>query len=134
MIKDEEIFFIDFQSARIGPLQYDLASLLIDPYVNLSDSLREDLLGYTMDRLKLESEQKTAFSSSYNHCMLTRNLQFLGAFSFLSQVKKKPYFKQFIPGSAHLLEQTAGTIQTDHIPRLRKLFKTITGVIDKWNQ
>ena len=43
MIRNDEPFIIDFQSARIGPLQYDLASLLIDPYVNLSDEIQKTL-------------------------------------------------------------------------------------------
>jgi len=34
MIKNEQIFVIDFQGARLGPPSYDLASLLFDPYVN----------------------------------------------------------------------------------------------------
>jgi len=35
MFKDNEFYIIDFQGGRIGPVQYDLASLLIDPYVAL---------------------------------------------------------------------------------------------------
>ncbi|MCS7164233.1 MAG: sugar phosphate nucleotidyltransferase, partial [Thermodesulfovibrio sp.] len=36
MLKDDKIYFVDYQSARLGPPGYDLASLLWDPYVNLS--------------------------------------------------------------------------------------------------
>lgn len=32
---------VDFQGARLGPAQYDLASLLHDPYVQLPWSLRQ---------------------------------------------------------------------------------------------
>ncbi len=35
-IKDNEPFFIDFQGGLLGAPGYDLASLLIDPYVSLS--------------------------------------------------------------------------------------------------
>ena len=37
MIKDRKAFIIDFQGARLGPPTYDLASLLIDPYVNIPE-------------------------------------------------------------------------------------------------
>ena len=43
MLKDNQVYFIDFQSARTGPLQYDLASLLIDPYVRLGQTLQAEL-------------------------------------------------------------------------------------------
>ncbi|MCP4719116.1 MAG: phosphotransferase, partial [Desulfobacteraceae bacterium] len=82
MIHNENIYFIDFQSARKGPLQYDLASLLIDPYVKLPDIIQKELLGYTMSRLGIDSkEKKREFEECYKYCCLTRNLQFLGAFA-----------------------------------------------------
>ena len=39
MIKNGRIRVIDFQGGRLGPLGYDLAALLIDPYVNLKPLL-----------------------------------------------------------------------------------------------
>ncbi len=36
-------YFIDFQGARFGPVQYDLASLLIDPYVGFPEKLRRSI-------------------------------------------------------------------------------------------
>ena len=44
MVKDGEIYFIDFQGGRIGPIQYDLASLLIDPYVELPHAVQAQLI------------------------------------------------------------------------------------------
>lgn len=96
--KRENIYFIDFQSARIGPLQYDLASLFIDPYVTLPDRIQRTLLVYTMSALGIESPaEKDNFQRSYNYCCLTRNLQILGAFGFLSRVKGKLQFESYIP-------------------------------------
>ena len=42
---------IDFQGGRLGPLGYDVASLLIDPYVNLSPAWQAELLDYYLDLL-----------------------------------------------------------------------------------
>jgi len=39
-------FFIDFQGMRLGPAAYDLASLLCDPYINLSLPEQEFLLDF----------------------------------------------------------------------------------------
>ena len=44
--KTGEIWAIDFQDARMGPLTYDLVSLLWDPYVRLGDKWRTELLEY----------------------------------------------------------------------------------------
>ncbi|MFA5902399.1 MAG: sugar phosphate nucleotidyltransferase [Desulfobacula sp.] len=125
MMCGEQPFFIDFQSARIGPLQYDLASLLIDPYVGLADTIKETLLHYTIEKLNLDPTQKEAFIRTYQFCCLTRNLQFLGAFSFLGQVKKKTGFEQYIPFAINLLKNNIIKLKTNKIPKLSKLIEKI---------
>ncbi|RLC04684.1 MAG: aminoglycoside phosphotransferase [Deltaproteobacteria bacterium] len=125
MIHNGRIYFIDFQSARIGPLQYDLASLLIDPYVNLNEQIRKDLLQYTMGKLELNSEKRQNFLDCYQYCCLTRNLQFLGAFSFLSRIKKKKKFEHYIPDAVKSLKKIISNLNTDKIPKLTKLIQTL---------
>jgi len=44
MLKGELLYLIDFQGARLGPPQYDLAALLLDPYVQLPEPLQKELL------------------------------------------------------------------------------------------
>ncbi len=129
MAKENQLFFIDFQSARIGPMQYDLASLLIDPYVKLNRELKADLLQYAMEKLKLGPVQCKMFVHSFNFCCLTRNLQFLGAFSFLTLKKNKPYFKQYIPEAVNSLADIIQTLDNPGLPKLQKLVQTITGAI-----
>ncbi len=125
MINNSRPFFIDFQSARPGPLQYDLASLLIDPYVNLKDQIQKDLLQYTTKRLQLDPKETQKFLDCYQYCCLTRNLQFLGAFSFLTQTKKKTGFEQYIPDAVISLKKIIAGLDTDKIPKLSKLVKAI---------
>lgn len=92
------IGLIDFQAARLGPPQYDLASLLIDPYVNIPATIQEELfesyLALFSDRIPINPE---SFREHYEIIAFQRNLQILGAFAFLSQVKGKTYFKAYIP-------------------------------------
>ncbi|SDU61055.1 sugar phosphate nucleotidyltransferase [Desulfobacula phenolica] len=125
MIHNNKPFFIDFQSARSGPLQYDLASLLIDPYVNLTGKIQKDLLQYTTEKLKLSQTERQNFLDCYQYCCLTRNLQFLGAFSFLTQTKKKTGFEQYIPYAVKSLKKIISGLNTDKIPKLSKLVKAI---------
>ncbi len=108
MVKDGEVYFIDFQGGRIGPIQYDLASLLIDPYAGLDDALRERLVDYCLDCLKkIADVSPERFMEGYRYCAVARNLQILGAFSFLSRVKKKEWFAQFIPRAVETLKRNS---------------------------
>ena len=45
------LFVIDFQGARLGPPQYDIAALLYDPYASLPRRAREALLAIYLDLL-----------------------------------------------------------------------------------
>ena len=97
MIKQEKPAFIDFQGGRLGPLAYDLASLLLDPYVGLSQSLQEELFEYYLVQIEQKlSVQPVQFKHEYLLLALHRNLQIIGAFSFLSEQRKKPFFRQFL--------------------------------------
>jgi len=123
---NNDIYFIDFQGARSGPLQYDLASLLIDPYVNLEDQIKDKLLQYAMGKLKLNNKESQNFSKCYQYCCLTRNMQFLGAFSFLSQTKKKKKFEQYIPASIKSLKDIVVKLNRDNeIDKLSNLVNRI---------
>ena len=105
MLHNDGIFFIDFQGARRGPLAYDLASLLIDPYVDLPLGVQNDLLAYTTTQVNQQCGVDAAsFDRSYACCALTRNLQILGAFSYLSRVKGKTEFESYIPGALQGLQ------------------------------
>lgn len=125
MVKGDNLYFIDFQSARMGPLQYDLASLLIDPYVNLNTGIKELLLEYAIDKLLLTKKQAVKFTHSFHYCCMTRNLQFLGAFSFLSQEKNKIQFEQYIPDAVSSLNRIICTIGIEKLPELYSLIQTI---------
>ncbi len=97
MVQRDRLRFIDFQGGRLGPLGYDVASLLIDPYAALSPQCREELLAFYGQLLapRLGDEVKEFFTS-YDFLALQRNLQIVGAFAFLSKVRGKVFFAGFI--------------------------------------
>ena len=125
MVVKNDPYFIDFQAARIGPLQYDLASLLIDPYVALEDHIQEELLNYAIMCLNITKDRKKDFLDCYHYCCLTRNLQFLGAFSFLSQVKNKSRFENHIPAAVKSLKKIMNAVNIHKLPRLANLIQNI---------
>lgn len=97
MVKEERVHFIDFQGGRFGPLAYDLASLLLDPYAALPATLQDHLAGIYLDELSREIHyDPEQFRREYLFLALQRNLQILGAFAFLSQVRGKPFFARYL--------------------------------------
>jgi len=104
MLDQGRHYFIDFQGARYGPVQYDLASLLIDPYARLDRGLQRRLLDYATDRAARHlSAPADTFVRGYQFAAVTRNLQMLGAFAFLTREKNKPGFERWIPAAADML-------------------------------
>lgn len=126
MVQNGRFYFIDFQGARQGPLQYDLASLLIDPYVALPRSSREALLTYGERKLKsLGINNLQIFETGYRYCAICRNLQILGAFGYLSRVKQKTYFEQYIPRAVETLKQNLAQMGENSFPRLQSIMERI---------
>jgi aminoglycoside/choline kinase family phosphotransferase/choline kinase len=126
MIKGRDIYFIDFQGGRIGPIQYDLASLLIDPYVELPLAIQTRLIDYSIEVLSAETELKAEeFLSCYHYCTLTRNLQILGAFSYLSKVKGKKHFERYIPAAVRSLKSNLAADGPREFPALSAMSQKI---------
>jgi len=99
MIHQNEIYFIDFQGGRKGPLQYDLASLLFEAKTKLSDVIRQELLEYY---LSVFSNAFTWFNSDkfleyYYGFVYLRLMQAMGAYGFRGYIERKPLFLQSLP-------------------------------------
>lgn len=106
MVLKDGIGILDWQGGRLGPLGYDLASLLIDPYAALSKEEKALIYGRYKELLSERlPEEVEAFEKSFPYLALQRNLQILGAFSFLSRVRRKMHFERYIePAVGNLCE------------------------------
>lgn len=125
LVKDGRCYFIDFQSGRLGPVQYDLASLLIDPYTGLDPEFQDELVDFFIREYReLKPVDTAEFLESYRYLKITRNLQMLGAFGFLSKVKGKTWFAEHIPLALANLRRHLG--QTEG-----RLFKNLKKIVDK---
>jgi aminoglycoside/choline kinase family phosphotransferase/choline kinase len=121
MVKNGRFYFIDFQGGRLGPPQYDLAALLIDPYVELAPDEQEALLEYAMNRLALRRPLDPArFRRGFGYCALARNLQILGAFGFLSTQRGKTQFARYIPAALRSLDTRLAGVEPPVFPKLQR--------------
>jgi aminoglycoside/choline kinase family phosphotransferase len=127
MVKDDEIYFIDYQGGRKGALQYDVASLLYDAKAEIPNHLREELLIHYLDKLEGDySLSRTEFMKSYYAFVLIRIMQAMGAYGFRGLFEKKVHLiKSIIPATKnlkYLLE--SGKIDFD-IPHLHHVFENL---------
>jgi len=126
MVKNNRFYFIDFQGGRLGPIQYDLASLLIDPYVELPRSVQNQLLHFSVETLSsLLSVDPNNFLTCYKYCAITRNLQILGAFAYLNRIKGKRYFEKYIPDAIKTLKHNLSVLGNTEFPGLRSVVEDI---------
>ncbi len=124
MIKDGRLRLIDFQGARLGPLYYDLASLINDPYTNLPHHLRQKLFDYYYDRalVPLSLPSRKEFDRFTAIFSLIRCLQVLGAFGFLSSQKQRLHFRTYIPRALNDLRTFVNhPLLSSEIPTLNKI-------------
>lgn len=89
-----KVRLVDIQGLRLGPVGYDIMSLVWDPYVNLPGELRKELLDrFTAGCGGVATDvQPMALAAG-----LQRLMQALGAYGFLGHVKGKSEFLEHIP-------------------------------------
>lgn len=126
MVFNERIGIIDWQGGRLGPLGYDLASLLIDPYARLGDEEKNDVYRHYVALLKRHEPGWTEpFERDFPYLALQRNLQILGAFSFLSRVRGKTYFEVYIPPALKSLAALLRRLEEPELTPLRDLVESL---------
>ena len=105
IIKDGKLYMIDFQGLRRGRQEYDLASLIFDPYMDHSEDEREKLLDLWED---ISDERPE--TSLFHKCAAQRLMQALGAFGNIITNRNDEWYRQHIPVAVKsLLFVTKGT-------------------------
>lgn len=98
IMRSAQAHLIDFQGMRPGLAEYDLASLLYDPYVALTFAERAELLEYYRGiRNARGGATAEDFPSALRFCAMQRLMQALGAYGFLGLVKGNRAFLEHIP-------------------------------------
>ncbi|WP_434980330.1 aminoglycoside phosphotransferase family protein [Daejeonia sp. YH14] len=95
MVLEDEVFFIDYQSAMKGPLMYDVTSFLYQAKAHFPENFRQDMLEYYYS-LWENQEQIYQLKESLPLLQLMRFLQVLGGYGFRGLVQRKPHFVQSI--------------------------------------
>lgn len=97
--KDERFVMIDFQDARMGPPQYDLASLLKDSYYQLEDKQVAELVQYYLSQMKEEGAEIkdiAQFNRLFDLMAVQRNFKAIGSFASFHNRRGNPAYLKFI--------------------------------------
>jgi NDP-sugar pyrophosphorylase family protein len=125
MLARNEIYFIDYQAARMGPPAYDAVSLIFDPYCPLDEEAEQILVNYYIKRFcKIGKYREENLEASFTYCALQRHMQALGAYGYLSRIKGKQWFESHIPRAVALLLRDIKQVETV-FPGLCELVRTI---------
>ncbi len=130
MVRDNNLLLIDFQDARMGPRQYDLASLLKDSYVVLSKETRNELLSYYLQRMEEEESQPIAhspFLKIFDLMSIQRNLKAIGTFAFQYMEHKNERYLEYLDPTLQHIQDTICS-QPDLEPLGKILKQVIPGL------
>jgi aminoglycoside/choline kinase family phosphotransferase len=124
MLHNGSLYIIDFQDARMGPDTYDLASLLRDSYVDISERELEELIAYF---IALKGVTDAAeFRRRFDLMSLQRNLKALGTFGYQTTTRRNPVYIQYIPRTLNYARMTL-----EKYPRFARLKELLASHVDE---
>jgi hypothetical protein len=127
MLRDGDVWFIDYQGGRKGALQYDLASLLFDSKASIPPGVRDQLMEHYLESLgRLLPVDRDRFMEHYRGYVLVRIMQAMGAYGYRGFFERKIRFLQSVPPAIDNIEQVlAGRGLPLDLPELNAVFERI---------
>lgn len=114
MIKNNTPYFIDYQSGRKGPLQYDVASLLYQAQARIPEEIRKEILHeYLSCAARYHPINQDEFKASFSAFVLIRLMQVLGTYGEHGIKGRKQYFLNGIPYATKSIDEV---LQTHGMP------------------
>ena len=88
--EENQVFFIDYQSAMLGPTVYDVVSFLFQAKANFPAEWKTEMLDFYFSLW--DSEAQPALKEALPYCQLIRFMQVLGAYGFRGLIQRKAHF------------------------------------------
>ncbi|MCB0406741.1 MAG: phosphotransferase [Bdellovibrionales bacterium] len=108
MLKLGQMRVIDFQDARLGPVQYDLVSLIHDSYVKLNKSSEQAILSDYLDKAKTFGFHQSLdeFMEIYHLQKVQRCFKACGSFSSFYNLRKDTRYLKYIVPTVQKVKRT----------------------------
>ena len=127
MVKDNELYFIDFQGGRKGPLNYDVVSLLYQVKAQIPQPVRDELVQYYKEELsQFVNPEEVKFDTYQPYFVYLRLLQVLGAYGFRGLIQKKAHFIESIPYALKELKTWNEHCPLNNYPELQKVVSQLS--------
>lgn len=108
MLRGNKAYLIDFQGMRMGRYEYDLASLIYDPYINLSEAERRELLSL-WESLTEQPLDLNIFTA----CAMQRLMQAMGAYANIGYKQERSWYLELFPAAQASLQQIKNLVPKD---------------------
>ncbi|HEX4922570.1 MAG TPA: phosphotransferase [Bdellovibrionales bacterium] len=111
MLKLDKICVIDFQDARLGPIQYDLVSLLKDSYVDINENVSEVLLSYYFERRRshgLPAVSTDQFREIYEIQSIQRCFKACGSFASFYNLRQDKRYLKYLKHTLQKVKRSCG--------------------------
>jgi len=120
MLGKKKLGVIDSQDAIIGNPLYDVASLIDDVRIKLSQDLQNNLFNFYYKKSKYKKEKIEKLKNDFDILSVQRNLKILGIFVRLSKRDNKSNYLKYLPYTWLLIERR---MKNPIFDKLKKLFK-----------
>ena len=133
MVKESELYFIDFQGGRKGPLNYDVVSLLYQVKAQIPQAIRDELVGYYKTELsQYMSPEAVKFDTYQPYFVYLRLMQVLGAYGFRGLIQKKSHFIESIPYALREIEALSKATPLTAYPELQSVISQLNKLDAKY--
>ena len=133
MVKDNELYFIDFQGGRKGPLNYDVVSLLYQVKAQIPQAIRDELVNYYKAELsQYMSPEAVKFDIYQPYFVYLRLMQVLGAYGFRGLIQKKSHFIESIPYALREIEALSKATPLTAYPELQSVISQLNKLDAKY--
>ena len=133
MVNNGELFFIDFQGGRKGPLNYDVVSLLYQVKAQIPQTVRDELIQYYKKELsQFLNPDDVRFDTYQPYFVYLRLMQVLGAYGFRGLIQKKSHFIESIPYALKEIETLSGSMPLTDFPELQNVISQLKKLDTKY--
>jgi aminoglycoside/choline kinase family phosphotransferase len=134
LVKNNRVYFIDYQGGMEGNPLYDVVSLLFQAKASLPDAWKRKLKNAYVHAMQPFRPDYHVTDDELYQMALLRMLQTLGAYGFRGLFQGKEHFKGSIGPALQQLKQTLPNIQIQTYPELQSLLQQLTeaSVLEKY--
>jgi hypothetical protein len=108
---DEQLGWVDFQDALLGPRAYDLVALLCDSYQPFDRSFVERRLDDYAAARGLDSDERRELGGEFDLIAVQRKLKDAGRFVFIERKKGDGSFLPFIAPTLEIVNEALGRLE-----------------------